>query len=150
MPDEKPGDWCAECNHEATSYTHYNMCPVGIVRSEDAVDRVRTLLAALVEIYNDGSTLPGIDANCIAEAVVAGHAKPRATPSSPPAPRAPQWVVIWEPPINKGHAARVFANESEGRAFIHNSLEGPGGRMNPRIIPTSDHLYEATPKGSAT
>ncbi len=37
-------EWCPECEHMSDSYTHDTACAVGIIASEDAVEKVRALL----------------------------------------------------------------------------------------------------------
>ena len=39
--------WCDECGYETNSFTHDTSCALGILASEDALEKVKTLLAGV-------------------------------------------------------------------------------------------------------
>lgn len=47
--DDPEPEYCDECGWRVDSYTHQNKCAVGIVASEDAVEKVRELLAQALD-----------------------------------------------------------------------------------------------------
>lgn len=56
------------------------------------------------------------------------------------APRE-QWVVIWDPPINKPTAARLF-NDNEAAFKFYRQQSENGWPMNTRIIHVPNYLWE--------
>lgn len=52
-----------------------------------------------------------------------------------------QWVVLWDPPINKLRTARIFDTQEEAEAFANEQKE-TGWPMNVEIIHAPNYLYE--------
>jgi hypothetical protein len=55
------------------------------------------------------------------------------------------WVVLWDPPVNKGTVARVFHDESKAWSFVRERLEPTGWPMNIRVIHASERLWQDEP-----
>jgi len=51
-------------------------------------------------------------------------------------------VVVWEPPINKGEAVRVFTDENKAASF-RAELEATGWPVKARVLRTSEHMHVA-------
>lgn len=52
------------------------------------------------------------------------------------------WVVLWDPPINKGTVARVFHDEGKAWSFVRERLEPSGWPMNVRVIHTNESTWD--------
>ncbi len=52
-----------------------------------------------------------------------------------------QWVVLWDPPINKGTVGRIFNDEIKAWEFFRNQQAYGGGMTLPQIIRVANYLW---------
>ncbi len=69
------------------------------------------------------------------------HCGCKCSACSPPVQEKPdRWVVVWDPPINKLKAARIFDDQEEAWKFL-NELVATGWPMNPMLVRSADRLW---------